>query len=125
MVAGALEVICELLDPRLVRDRRIRERPRAPRLGRILARLAVDEVQPLGLGVVGLEVVVGDRPRRRDAAVVLALCEVALAQPEQDRAVELRVAADEVLLVGLVRIAVLVVPELVVEVALLAEDLPA
>ena len=73
MVAGPLEVVGELLDPRLVRHRRIRERPGAPRLGRILAGLAVDQVQPLGLGVVGLEVVVGDRPRRRDAAVVADL----------------------------------------------------
>src|ERR1700730_18375897 len=60
MVAGAFEVVCELLDSRLVGDSREREWPRAPRLGRILARLAVDQVQPLGLGVVGLEVVVGD-----------------------------------------------------------------
>ena len=36
-----------------------------------------------------------------------------------------RYLSDEVLLVGLVGIAVLVVPELVVEVAPLAEDLPA
>ena len=61
---------------------------------------AVDEVELLGLGVVGLEVGVGDRPRRRDAAVVADLAEVALAQAEQDRAVDLGVAADEVLLRG-------------------------
>ena len=92
---------CELLDARLVRDGRVRERARAPRLGRVLAALPVHEVEPLGLGVVGLEVGVGERPGGRDAAVVADLVEVALAQAEQDRAVELRVAADEVLLVGL------------------------
>src|SRR3954454_14264676 len=63
-----------------------------------------------GLVVVRREVVVGDRPRGRHAAVVADLREVALAQPEEDRAVELRVAADEVLLVGLEVGAVLVEP---------------
>ena len=56
---------------------------------------------------------------------MLDLVEVPLAQPEQDRAVELGVAADEVLLVGLVRRPVLVEPQLVVEVSLLAEHLSA
>ena len=97
LVAGRREVVVELLDARLVRDRRVRERARARRLGGVLAGLAVDEVEPLGLGVVGLEVGVVDRPRGRDAAVVLDLAEVALAQAEEDRAVDLRVAADEVL----------------------------
>src|SRR5689334_16458693 len=116
MVAGALEVVGEPLDTWLVRDRGVWKRSRAPRFGRVFAGLAVNQVQPLGLCVVGLEVVVGDRPRRRDAAVMSHFSEVALAQPEQDRAVELGVPADEVLLMGLVRIPVLVVPELVVEV---------
>jgi len=53
------------------------------------------------------------------------LAEVPLAEAEEDRAVELRVAADEVLLVGLERLAVLVVPELVGQVPVLPEDLAA
>ena len=85
--------------------------------------LPVDEVETLGLGVVGLEVVVGDRPRGRDAAVVADLAEVALAQAEEDRAVELRVAADEVLRVGRERRAVGVEPLLAGHVAVAAEDL--
>ena len=113
MMARAREVVCELLDPRLVRDSRIREGPGSVRLGRILAGVAVDQVELLGLRVVGLKVRVGDRPGRRGAPVVLDLAEVALAQAEQDRSVELGVAAHEVLLVWLVGIAVLVVPELV------------
>ena len=51
------------------------------------------------------------------------LVEVTLTQPEEDRAVELRVAADEVLLVGAEGIAVLVDPLLAAEVALLEEHL--
>jgi hypothetical protein len=70
----------------------------------------VYEVQPLGLGVVGLEDRVAQRPGGRDAAVVADLAEVALPQAEQDRAVELGVAADVVLLVGLELRAVLVDP---------------
>jgi hypothetical protein len=50
------------------------------------------------------------------------LAEVPLAEPEKDRAVELRVAADEILLVGLECFAVLVVPELVGQVPVLPED---
>src|SRR5919198_1846744 len=49
--------------------------------------------------------------------------EVALAEAEQDRAVDLRVAADEVLRVRPERLAVLVVPALGGDVALAAEDL--
>jgi len=51
--------------------------------------------------------------------------EVALAQAEKDRPVELRVAADEVLLVGREARAVLVDPLLVGQVAVLVEDLVA
>ena len=68
-------------------------------------RSAVDLVELLGLGVVGLEHVVADRPRGRDPAVVLELAEVALPQPVQRGAVELRRAADEVVDLGLERLA--------------------
>src|SRR6516165_10074192 len=111
-VAGLLEVLGELLDARLVGHRRIREPARARRFCRVLAGLPVDQVELLGLGVVRLEIRIGDRPRRRYAPIVLDLLEVALAQPEQDRPKELRVATDEVLLVRLERLAVLVVPDL-------------
>ena len=113
----------QLLDPRLVRDGGVGERARARRLGRVLAGLAVDEVEPLGLGVVGLEIGVGDRPGGGDAAVVLDLLEVALAKAEQDAAVDLGVAADEVLGVRAERDAVLVIPALGGDVPLAAEDL--
>jgi hypothetical protein len=63
LVPRPREVVGELLDAGLVRDRRIGERAGALGLGRILARLAVNEVELLGLGVVRLEVL-GDRPRR-------------------------------------------------------------
>ena len=80
--------------------------------GGVLAVVAVDEVQVLGLGVVRLEVVVADRPGRRQAAVVPDLAEVLGPQAEQRRAVELRVPADVVVDLGRELVAVPVVPEL-------------
>ena len=71
------ETVEELLDARLVRDRRVRVWP-AGWVGRVLSAGAVHLVQVLGLGVVRLEDVVVDRPRGRDAAVVLQLAEVLL-----------------------------------------------
>ena len=66
------EVVGELLDARLVRDRRERIRRARRRLGRVLAARAVHLVELLGLRVVRLDVLVGDRPRgetaRRGAA---------------------------------------------------------
>ena len=52
----AREVVAQLLDARLVADRRVRIRAARRRLGRILAALAVHLVEVLGLGVVRLEV---------------------------------------------------------------------
>ena len=63
---GRGEVVGELLDARLVGHRRERVRGARRRLGRVLAAGAVDLVELLGPRVVGLELVVADRPRRRD-----------------------------------------------------------
>ena len=93
-------------------DRRVAGRARWRRLGGILAAIAVHLVEVLGLQVVRLELVVGDRPGRRDAAVVPELAEVLLAQPEQRRAVELGVAADVVVGVRVELLAVPIAPDL-------------
>ena len=116
------EVVRELLDARLVADGRERIGTAGRRLGRILAARPVDAVELLGLQVVGLDLVVGDRPRGRDAVVVIELAEVLLAQPVQRRAVELRRAADEVVDLRLERLAVLVVPGVLGDVAVVDED---
>ena len=62
------QVVVQLLDARLVADRRIRVRRARPGIGGIDAAFAVNMVQVLGLGVIRLQLVVADRPRRRDAA---------------------------------------------------------
>ena len=119
---GPHQVVVQLLDPRLVRDGGVGEWARARRLGGVLAGLAVDEVESLGLGVVRLEVGVGDGPGGGDASVVLDLVEVAFAKAQQDAGVDLGVAADEVLGVRTKGDAMLVIPALWCHVSLLAED---
>jgi hypothetical protein len=109
---GRRKVVGELLDARLVRDGRMRVGAARGRLARVDAALAVHVVQMLGLQVVGLEVLVGDRPRGRYPAVMADLAEVFPAHAEQRRAVEFGVAADVVVGVGVERVAVAVPPHL-------------
>src|SRR5262249_24224905 len=54
---------------------------------------AVNVIEPVGLSVVGLKIVVRDRPCRRHAAEVTKLAEILPSQSEQRRAVELGIAA--------------------------------
>ena len=110
VVAGLGQRVGDPLDPRLVRHRRPWILPRRRALGRILAVIAVHLVQPLRLGVPGLELGVADRPGRGDAVDVLDLAEVLRAQPVQRRAVHLGGAADEIVHLRLERGAVTVVP---------------
>ena len=110
VVAGGGQVVGDLLDARFVGDGRPRVLLRPVTLGRVVAVVAVDLVQPLRLGVPGLEVVVAHRPGRRDAVGVLDLTEVLRAQPVEGGAVQLRRPADEVVDLRLERLAVGVVP---------------
>ena len=110
VVAARRQVVGELLDPGLVGERREGVRGAGRGLGGVLPAGAVHLVVLLGLRVVRLHVVVGDRPRRRDAVVVLQLAEVLAAQAVEGGAVELGGAADEVVDLRLERLAVLVVP---------------
>ncbi len=96
--------------PRFVGHGRPRVLLRPVTLGRVVAVVAVDLVQPLRLGVPRFELVVAHRPRRRDAVGVLDLTEVRRPQPVQGGAVELRRPTDEVVDLRLERLAVGVVP---------------
>src|SRR5438093_5450305 len=80
--AEARPVVGELLDPWLVAHRRMGIGRARRRIGGVDAALAMHVIQPLGPRVVRLEILVGDRPRRRDPVVVLELTEVLAAQPE-------------------------------------------
>ena len=110
VVAGGGQVVGDLLDARFVGDGRPRVLLRPVTLGGVVAVVAVHLVQPLRLRVPGLEVVVAQRPGRRDAVGVLELTEVLRAQPVERGAVQLRRPADEVVDLRLERLAVGVVP---------------
>jgi hypothetical protein len=121
VVACVGQLVGELLDPRLVRHSGMRVRRTGRRLRRVLASRSVNLVDLLGLRVVRLEVVVRDRPGRRDAVVVAKLAEVLCAQPVEGGTVELRGPADVVVDLRLERFAVRVVPGVVRDVAVLHE----
>ena len=122
LVAGAHQIVVKLLDARLVRDGRVRIRAAGGRIDRVLAARAVNLIEVLRAHVVGLQVGVGDRPGRRQAVVVPELAEVALAQAVERGAVHLGRAADEVVDARLERLAVLVEPGLLGDVAVVDED---
>src|SRR6185369_9742369 len=78
----------------------------------VLPAIAMHLVEVLGLQVVRLELLVADRPCGRDASVVPELAEVLLPEPEQRRAIELRVPAHGVVGVRMERVSLPVVPDL-------------
>jgi hypothetical protein len=121
--AGLGEVVRQLLDPRLVADGRERVGRARGRFGRVLAARAVHLVELFGLRVVRLHLPVGDRPRRRDPAVVLELPEILLAQPVQSGAVALGRAADVVVHLRMEGRAVRVVPGVRRDVAVVHEHI--
>jgi hypothetical protein len=118
------EVIVQLLDPRLVGNRRMPVGRAGRWIGGVLAALAMHLVEMFGLGVVRLQRFVRNGPRRGHTAVVLELAEVLFAEPEERRTVELGVAADEVIGVGVQRLSVPVAPLLLGVVAALDVDRP-
>ena len=67
-----------------------------------------------GTGVVRFEVSVGEWPGRRDTAFVVDDAEVFRAQAEEGGAINLRLAADEVGLLGVEGFVVLVEPNILV-----------
>ena len=116
------QVVEQPLDARLVRDRRIGVRRGGRWLGGILTAGAVHLVELLGLGVVGLEDAVVDGPGGRDPVMVLQLAEIALPEPVQGGAVELRRPTDEVVDLRLEGLALPVVPAVRRDVPVVDED---
>src|SRR5215467_1936471 len=80
------------------------------RFGWIFAAIAVNLVEILGLRVVGLQIVIADRPRWGDPAVVAQFAEIFLSQAEQRRAIELCVAAYVIVRVRMKFLAILIEP---------------
>jgi hypothetical protein len=91
--AETLEVVRELLEARLVADGSMGIGGASARLGRIFAGIAVHVIQLFCFAIIGFQLIVGDRPGRRHAAVVFDFAKIFLAQAKQRRAEEFRVAA--------------------------------
>ena len=124
VISTLLEVVGQLLDPRLVRHGRPRILLAPVPLGRVLTVVAVHLVEPFGFRVVRLEVVVGQRPGGRDPVDMPEITEVPGPEPVQRRAVHLRRAPDEVVHLRLERCAVGVVPRIRCDVATVDEHRP-
>src|SRR5688572_24325030 len=106
------EIVVEMLYALFVTYCRILVRRAGPRVGRVLAAIAVHLIEMFGLGVIRLQLVVADGPRGRDAAVMTNLAKVFLAEAKERRAVEFRVAADEIIRMRMELFAVNVAPRL-------------
>src|SRR5215468_7891384 len=78
MMALPHQGVMEFLDARLVRDWRAGIRSACRRFGRVDAVLAVDLVDVLGFRIVGLEILIPERPSRGSAAVMFDLAEILL-----------------------------------------------
>src|SRR5207245_2637111 len=113
LVPGFRQVIAQLLDARFVRYLGILVRRARRRFRGVFAALTVYLVQMFRLGVIGLHLVVTDRPRRRHAAMVLQFAKIFLAQTEQGGPVKLGISAHVVVGVWMQVFTVLVMPLLV------------
>ena len=100
-------------DRRLVRHGAVRIFAGVERLGRVLIRRAAHLIELLGLCVPGFQLLIGKWPCRRDSAAgEFEFGKILFAVAEQHRAVEFRVAADDVVIPRVEGLAVLVEPGL-------------
>ena len=76
------EIVEQLLNARLVAHRRITIGRAGRTLSRIDPALPVDMIKVLSLGVVGLKILIAQRPGGRDAAVVSDFIEVLLTETQ-------------------------------------------
>src|SRR5215475_315489 len=88
------EIVREVLEPRLMTYRWPRIGLACRRFRRVLPSVAVHLVKVLGVRVVRFQLVVTDRPGRRDAAMMANLSKIPLAQAAERCSVEFRISAD-------------------------------
>ena len=80
VIASLLQVVVQFLDTRLMRDRWEQIGRTGRRLGGVGVAPSMDLIEMFGLGIVGLQVVIGDRPGRRNPVVVVEFSKILLAQ---------------------------------------------
>src|SRR5262249_42444112 len=112
MMALPLQGIMEFLDARFVRDRRAGIRPARRWVGRVDPVLAMYLVELLGFAIVGLEILISERPSGGSPVMMFDLAEILLAQTKQCRAVHLGIATHPIVDSGMERAAILAVPGL-------------
>src|SRR5262245_20963206 len=95
--SGAFEIVVKMLNALFVTYRWVPVRRAGPGFSRIFPTIAMHLIEMLGFGVIRLQLVVTNRPGRRDSAVMSNLAEVFLAQAKESSAVEFGVAADEII----------------------------
>src|SRR5262245_52488250 len=90
------EIVTQLLQTWLMTDRWMGIGSAGWRIRRIFCSAAMDLVEMLGLRIIGLQVLVRDRPRGRGPTPMLDLSEVLSPEAKECGAVEFRVAAHPV-----------------------------
>ena len=78
----------------------------------IFTAVPVNVIEPLRLGVVGLDILVTNRPGRGDPAVTSNLTEICFSEAEQGGPIKFRIATDIVVGVRVELLSVLVMPHL-------------
>src|SRR5215813_9388185 len=99
-----------MLNALLVTDGRIPVGRAGPGLCWIFTSIAVHLVEMFRFCVIRLQLVVADRPRRRDATMVTNFAEVLFAQAKERRTVEFSIAADVIVRVRMQLLTVRVAP---------------
>ncbi len=117
------QAVVERRQPRLVLHPWIGKRRLGVGLVRVLAALAVNVVEPLRLEEIRVEIAIIDRPGRRDTAIVVPYnAEILAAWAHQRSAVDLGIAAHDIMHHRRERLAVGAVPGFCSLVAALVED---
>src|SRR5713101_302664 len=104
------KIVAECLNSRLMTDRRMWIGTARRGFRGIFAALSVHVIQPFGLQVVRLQIVVGNRPRWGNPSKMFDLTEILSAQAEQRRAVEFGISAHVVIRVRMERLSIFVAP---------------
>src|SRR3990167_4957689 len=101
-----------LFDDRLVADRGVFVGAFFGRLGWILSSLSVHFIELFRRLIIGLKILIFERPGRGDPPIVLNLSKIGFSKPEESRAIEFCVAADKIVSAGNKRLFILIVPRL-------------
>ena len=110
MITGALQVVGQFLNARLMAHRRKRIWRTGRWIGRIVAALAMDVVKFLGLSVIWFEFVITDRPIGCQSVSRAMGDKILFTQTKQRRAIHFGRTADKIMRSGLKWFVVLVIP---------------